>query len=239
MLYIIGLGLGDEKSISLEGLEAVKNCDKIYLEFYTSRLQCDVSDLEKLFDKKIIRVNRNVVEEELDLGEAKDSNIALLVIGDVFSATTHISVYNDCKENEIDVKIINNASVFTVVGLTGLSLYNFGKVGSIPFENKNVESAVNLLRDNKKINAHTLFLLDLDPDNGKYLSIKEAINYLEERNFDDKVIGCARLGSDDFLIKYGSFEEVRDFDFGEGPYCLIVPSEKLHFVESENLEKWK
>ena len=34
MLYLIGLGL-NEKSISLEGLEAVKKCKKVYLEGYT------------------------------------------------------------------------------------------------------------------------------------------------------------------------------------------------------------
>jgi hypothetical protein len=37
-LYIIGLGLGDEKDITVRGLEAVKKCNKIYLEAYTSIL---------------------------------------------------------------------------------------------------------------------------------------------------------------------------------------------------------
>jgi len=30
-LYLIGIGLEDEKSISVKGLEIVKKCDKIYL----------------------------------------------------------------------------------------------------------------------------------------------------------------------------------------------------------------
>lgn len=38
MLYIIGLGLGDEKDITLRGLEAVKRCTKVYIEAYTSLL---------------------------------------------------------------------------------------------------------------------------------------------------------------------------------------------------------
>lgn len=38
MLYFIGLGLGNEKDITLRGLEAVKSCDKIFLENYTSVL---------------------------------------------------------------------------------------------------------------------------------------------------------------------------------------------------------
>ena len=38
MLYFVGLGLGNEKDITLRGLEAVKSCEKIFLENYTSVL---------------------------------------------------------------------------------------------------------------------------------------------------------------------------------------------------------
>lgn len=37
-LFLIGLGLGDEKDITLKGLEAIKECDYLYLEAYTSIL---------------------------------------------------------------------------------------------------------------------------------------------------------------------------------------------------------
>ena len=33
-LYFIGIGLADEKDITVKGLEAVKSCDKIFLESY-------------------------------------------------------------------------------------------------------------------------------------------------------------------------------------------------------------
>lgn len=38
MLYIVGLGLGDERDITLRGLDAVQKCEKVYLEAYTSLL---------------------------------------------------------------------------------------------------------------------------------------------------------------------------------------------------------
>ena len=39
MLYLIGLGLGDEKDITVKGLEIIKQkCEKVYLENYTSIL---------------------------------------------------------------------------------------------------------------------------------------------------------------------------------------------------------
>jgi diphthine synthase len=238
MLYLIGLGLGNEKSISLNGLEAIKKCEKVFLECYTSRMNCDVEDLERLTGKNIIRVNRTIVEEELDLKEAKNKDIALLIVGDVFSATTHISIYNECKSKQVEVKVINNASILTAIGVVGLSLYSFGKVASIPFENSKVVTPIKILNDNKKINAHTLFLLDLKPLENKYLSVKEGIEYLERNNVKGKIVGCSRIGIDD-VIKYGEMNEIKNEDFGEGPYCLILPSEKLHFVEEESLEKFK
>lgn len=38
MLYLVGLGLGDAKDITVKGLEAVKRAKRVYLEAYTSIL---------------------------------------------------------------------------------------------------------------------------------------------------------------------------------------------------------
>lgn len=43
MLFIVGLGLGDEKDITLRGLEAVKKCKTVYIEAYTSLLSFGLS----------------------------------------------------------------------------------------------------------------------------------------------------------------------------------------------------
>lgn len=48
MFYIIGLGLGDPKDISVKGLEIVKKADTVYLEAYTSILS---AGKEKLVSK--------------------------------------------------------------------------------------------------------------------------------------------------------------------------------------------
>lgn len=40
MFYIIGLGLGDPKDITVKGLEIIRKCDKVFLEAYTSILSC-------------------------------------------------------------------------------------------------------------------------------------------------------------------------------------------------------
>ena len=46
VFYIIGLGLGDEKDITVKGLEIVKKCEEIYLEAYTSILGVNKAKLE-------------------------------------------------------------------------------------------------------------------------------------------------------------------------------------------------
>jgi hypothetical protein len=41
MLYLIGLGLGDETDITVKGLSVVKKAARVYLEAYTSILLVD------------------------------------------------------------------------------------------------------------------------------------------------------------------------------------------------------
>lgn len=45
MFHIIGLGLADEKDISIKGLEIVRNADRVYLEAYTAILLVDKEKL--------------------------------------------------------------------------------------------------------------------------------------------------------------------------------------------------
>jgi diphthine synthase len=45
MLYLIGLGLSDEKDITVRGLEIVKKAARVYLENYTAVLLCETKKL--------------------------------------------------------------------------------------------------------------------------------------------------------------------------------------------------
>jgi diphthine methyl ester synthase len=69
----------------------------------------------------------------LDLNLAKSSNIALLVVGDPLSATTHTDLVLRCVSNQIPYTVIHNTSILTAIGMTGLSLYKFTPTLSIPF----------------------------------------------------------------------------------------------------------
>ena len=178
---------------------------------------------------------------------AKNSNVAFLVIGDVFGATTHTDLLLRAKEEGVDVIIINNASILNAVGIIGLELYKYGKTTSIPFHNANVEAPYDVIAQNKKNKLHTLCLLDIDAENGKYMTIKEAVEYLlrieekrKEKVFTKKTlcVGVARLGSELPKIVYATAEELLKIDFGEPLHSLIVPGE-LHFIEEEAMKNWE
>lgn len=63
VLYLIGLGLGSPKDITLRGLEAIKSAQFIYLETYTSLLpNCSKEDLELFYEREIIEADREKVE---------------------------------------------------------------------------------------------------------------------------------------------------------------------------------
>jgi len=247
-LYIIGLGLNDQKDITVKGLAALKSCAKVYLENYTSLLQCKAEDLAKFYDKKITLADRDRSEQgaERIVTEAKDDDIAFLVIGDPFSATTHIELFKLAREKNIPVQIINNASVLTAVGITGLQLYKFGKTTSIPFldDFPQLETPYNVIKKNQDL--HTLCLLDIKQDRQRFMTVSQALAVLEdietrkqEHLIHDEllVVGCARLGSENPVIKTGKLKDIKQFDFGEPPHCLIIPG-KLHFSEEEMLELW-
>ncbi|MEK6840117.1 MAG: diphthine synthase [Nanoarchaeota archaeon] len=234
VLYLIGLGLGDEHDITLKGLDAIKKCAKVYLESYTSRLSNEnIPALEKLYGKKIIRASRSTIEEQEAqiLREAQEQDIAILIPGSPFSATTHMELVLSARKKNITLHIIENASILTAVGITGLFLYKFGRVTTIPFENKNITSPYEVYLENNKQGLHTLFLLDIQGD--KMMSAKEGCEYLLKQGLPKttKVIACAALGSNKQEIQIAEAQKIKLSPF---PQCLIVPG-KLNFKEEEAL----
>ena len=129
MLYLIGLGLGDETDITVRGLNAVKRCKRVFLEMYTSILGVDTAKLESFYGKKIEVADRDCVESRSDMmmEDALDDDVAVLVVGDPFGATTHTDFYLRAVAKGIKVRVIHNASIMNAVGCCGLHLYHFGK----------------------------------------------------------------------------------------------------------------
>lgn len=240
MLVLVGLGLWDEKDISLKGLEEAKACDIFYLEEYTSKLfGATKQDLESLFGKEIQKVKRDFIESGEILNYAVRNKVALLIPGDPMVATTHNDLILRAKEKGINVKIIHNASIYSAIGETGLQIYKFGKSATIPFweENFKPTSFYDVVKENQEKGLHTLLFLDIKAEEDRYMSPNKAMEILLECKIDEnmKIVVCSRLGSEEKTIRYGAVVDLKDEDFGSPLHVLVVPG-KLHEKEKEFLE---
>lgn len=237
-LFLIGIGL-EENDISLKAVNSLKICNKIYLESYTS-IGISKEYLEKLLKKKIESKDREFFENESKkiIQEAKKENVALLIQGDCLSATTHISILQEAKENKVKTEVIHGISVFTAISETGLSLYNFGKTTNIPFNHKNIKTPYEAISSNLEKGMHTLVLLDLNPKENKFLTASESLKYLISLGLDEdkKAIICSKLGTKEKEVKYGKIKDLINTKLKEFPQCIIIPG-KMHFMEEEFLNK--
>ncbi|KAF8324877.1 tetrapyrrole methylase [Cantharellus anzutake] len=97
------------------------------------------------------------------LSDAGEGDVALLVVGDPFGATTHTDILLRARDLDIPTHIVHNASIMSAIGASGLQLYNFGQAVSIPFwtEKWKPDSWLEKILENARIGLHTLVLLDI------------------------------------------------------------------------------
>lgn len=247
-LVFIGLGLNDEKGITVKGLEETRSADTVFMETYTSRMpQFSMQRFEEMCGKKVQLIARRDLEEEsgkVILEAAKNGKAVFLVPGDPFIATTHVTLRIDAEKQGIPTRIVHGISIMSaIVSLSGLHNYKFGKTVTVPFAENFSETPYNVIANNKKRGLHTLCLLDLKQTENRYLSIKEAIQMLYEVEVKKKqnvitadtvAIGVARAGSDKPTLKADFIRNLAGFDFGEPPFSLIIPGD-LHFMEIDAL----
>lgn len=241
MLYLIGLGLWDEKDVSLKGIDAAKTCDAVYLEQYTGIWHGNLGKLESSIGKNISILDRENVESDFLVKEAENKDIGLLIPGDPLAATTHFQLFMDTRNAGVECVVVHSSSIYTAVALTGLQLYKFGRATTLakPQKSYSPESPYDVIAENKKSGLHTLVLLDT-AEGG--MTVKEGIELLQimeekrkEGLLDDKIIAAANLGSNEPLVKYGFANELL---LDEKPAVIIIPG-KLNFKEEEALELWK
>jgi diphthine synthase len=247
-LVFVGLGLNDDKGISVKGLEETKTADTVFMENYTSRMpDFSLQRFEKLCNRKVQLVGRRELEEESGnqiLQAAKNGKTVFLVPGDPFIATTHVTLRIDAEKQGVSTRIVHGASIISaIISLSGLHNYKFGKTVTVPFPENFSETPYNVISQNKTYGLHTLCLLDLKTTENEFLSINQAINLLleiEEKNkkgivtADTVALGVARAGSDTPTLKANFVKNLLNSDFGPPPYSLIVPGD-LHFMEVDAL----
>lgn len=250
-LIFVGLGLGSAKDMSLRALEELKDCDMIYGEFYTSKLiDSSVEDLESLIGKKIVRMKRADIEEGEDMiRAAKDRKVAFVTAGDTMAATTHVDIRLRAEEDGIPTRLVHGTSIFSAASSAlGLQPYKFGRTVTLPFPEPGYFplSPYERILENRQRGLHTLVLLDIREEEGRYMSSQQAIEWLMEAESrakggllpDDAVVcAAARIGAKDELVAAGYPKQMSMKDMGAPLHTLVIPG-KLHFMEAMALVRF-
>jgi diphthine synthase len=250
MLTFVGLGLYDERSITVEGRDALRAADRVFAEFYTSRLVgADVSALESHHGIDIDVRDRAGIEQHpepiLDAAERED--VVFLTAGDTMISTTHVDLRLRAIDRGVDTRVIHGVSAAQAAsGLTGLQNYRFGKAVTLPFPRAHggdgvPASVVNSVEANRERGLHTLVYLDIKVDDGRgtdagetYMTADVAADLLATVWPDRLAVAVARAGSPDPLVVADRLSALATREFGDPLHLLVLPGD-LHHVEADAL----
>lgn len=206
-----------------------------------------------------------ILQEADSILEGADTiDVAFLVVGDPFGATTHTDLELRARQRGIPVHVVHNASIMNAVGAAGLQLYRYGEAISIVFftETWRPDSFYDKILSNRRMGLHTLCLLDIkvkEPsleslargrkvyEPPRFMSIATAVEQLleieenrGEKAYDENTmcVGVARVGSETQKIVAGPMKSLLDVDFGAPLHSLIIAGE-THSIEDEILELYK
>lgn len=208
-----------------------------------------------------------MVESSSDdiLADADKVDVAFLVVGDPYGATTHTDLVLRARELSIPTRSIPNASIMTSIGTTGLQLYNFGQTISMVFflDNWKPASFYDRVKENVAIGLHTLVLLDIKVkeqslenmargrkiyEPPRYMTVAQCAQQMLEieeevkkegvYTRDSLAVGVARVGSEDEKIVAGTLGQLCDADLGKPLHSMVLLGRRTHDLEREFLERY-
>ncbi|MFB6205962.1 MAG: diphthine synthase [Haloglomus sp.] len=249
MLTFVGLGLWDEHSVTVEGRDALRDADRVFAEFYTSKLAgATIDDLEAYHDAQIEVRDREGVEQHPDpiLDAAEASDAVFVTAGDPMIATTHVDLRLRAHERGIETRIVHGTTAAAAAAsLTGLQNYRFGKATTLPFPYAHggddvPDSVLDAVDANRERGLHTLCFLDIKVGHERaadeeYMTASTAAELLTDAGRgDDLGVVVARAGSPDPLVAADRLSSLAERDFGDPLHLLVLPGE-LHHVERDAL----
>jgi diphthine synthase len=252
MLTFVGLGLYDERSITIEGRDVLQSADRVFAERYTSRLVgASFEALEDYHDVDVEVRDRDGVERDPEpiLAAAETDDVVFVTAGDTMISTTHVDLRLRAHDRGIDTRIVHGTTAQTAASsLTGLQNYRFGKATTLPFEYAHGGDGVpDSVRETIDANAdrglHTLVYLDIkvdgpdrpaDAPDETYMTASTAAEYLSDPYPDRLAVVVARAGSPDPVVVADTLSALADRTFGDPLHLLVIPGE-LHHVEAAAL----
>ena len=253
MLTFVGLGLHDERSVTVRGRDALRAADRVFAEFYTSTLAgATVADLEAEHGVEIEVRDREGIERDPEpiLAAAEAGDAVFLAAGDTMISTTHVDLRLRAARRGIDTRVVHGTTAeAAAASLCGLQNYRFGKATTLPFPwahgGEGVpDSVVETVRANRESGLHTLVFLDIkvgtgpsgpDPDFEEYMTADRAAALLADEVDGDGVgVAVARAGSTDPVVVADELSALAGRSLG-APLHLLVVSGDLHVVERDAL----
>ncbi|MFB6137700.1 MAG: diphthine synthase [Halobacteriaceae archaeon] len=263
MLTFVGLGLYDERCVTLRGRDAVRDADRVFLEWYTSRLvDATPGDLETFHDVDVAVLGRSGVEEDPGaiLAAAESGDAAFATAGDPLVATTHVDLRLRAHERGVDTRVVHGPSAaVAAAGLTGLQQYRFGKAVTLPFPYGGGDdvppSVVDTIVDNRERGLHTLVFLDIKADEPaaaagtggtggdgtagggeeRFMDAATAADLLAgAAPADWLAVAVARAGAPEPVVAADRLSGLAERAFGPPLHLLVIPGD-LHHMERESL----
>ncbi|MGC8644883.1 MAG: diphthine synthase [Thermoplasmata archaeon] len=238
MIGFISSGFNPPYSLTWEEISFMEECAKIVVDTYTSP-----NYLREFRGKELFFAKRKDLEDfQWMLGE---EDVAIVIPGDSFSATTHFAIYKEAVHRGLTVKVFHNSSIFpSAATRLGLHLYKIGPPVSLPRFSAAFRptSPYDKILDNISRGLHTVVLLDTEPP----MTIEEAIEELQWMESqinkgivkDEREIGVVMaLGTKDEKLAFGEIGKIRNMR-GITPVTIVIPGE-LHFQEGEALELFR
>ena len=264
MLTFVGLGLYDERSVTLAGRDAIRGADRAFAEFYTGRLTgATVADLEASHGVDVEVRDRSGVEKDPDaiLEAAETGDAVFLSAGDSMIATTHVDLRLRAAERGIETRVVHGTSADTAAAsLSGLQNYRFGKATTLPFprahgagvadaaggERPGVgsvpDSVLETIAANRERGLHTLVFLDVKVGAGpsnpgshhEAFMTADRAAALLADHLGGVGVAIARAGGPDPVVAADSLSALAERSFGEPLHLLVLPGD-LHVVEHDAL----
>lgn len=139
-IFLIGLGLSDLDDVTIRGDKLIRSSCEIWLESYTSIFpNVSLSTLSERYPGIPVKIaDRTIIESGFDaiLQKAKTDKVAILIVGDPFSATTHSDLYIRAKKENVEIQVVRRIKKQVLLLFNKQAKQQFSKIGTQRINNE-------------------------------------------------------------------------------------------------------
>ncbi|CAB3287524.1 putative cobalt-precorrin-2 C(20)-methyltransferase [Methanocaldococcus lauensis] len=222
-VYGVGVGVGDEKLLTLKALEVLKKVNKVFVPISKKGKKSIAYEIVKDYikDKDVEELLFPMIKDKEKLKEYwndalkkilnEDGEVAIITIGDPTLYSTFSYIWKLLKENGINVEIINGiSSIFASASALNIPLVEGDEKLCILPQGKDLEKYID--------EFDTIIVM-------KTKNLKEALSKI--KNKDDYIIGLVkRVTFDDEKVAIGKFDELNFDEFNDYLSLAIIKKVK-------------